>query len=65
MSKLWWLLPIFFTILGGVVAYVANRGTSPKTARHMLILGIVIIPLFIILVFASVAVVGLTYWLTG
>jgi predicted nucleic acid-binding Zn ribbon protein len=52
VSKLWWLLPIFFTIIGGILAYVANRERNSKTARTMLILGIVLVPVFVISIFA-------------
>jgi zinc-ribbon domain len=37
----WWLLPIFFSMVGGLVAWLVNRDTDPRTARAMLILGIV------------------------
>ncbi|HSD48560.1 MAG TPA: hypothetical protein VLE71_01895 [Actinomycetota bacterium] len=38
----WWLLPILLGWLGGLVAWLVNREADPKTARAMLIVGIVI-----------------------
>ncbi|HEX5950953.1 MAG TPA: zinc ribbon domain-containing protein [Actinomycetota bacterium] len=37
----WWLLPIFFSLVGGLVAWLVNRESDPRTARAMLILGVV------------------------
>ena len=65
MSR-WWLLPIFFTILGGVVAYVANREKNFKKARLMLIVGICMIPAIVIRIPAG-ALLGdfIILWLLG
>ena len=43
----WWIGPILFGIIGGVVAWAVNRSTDPKTARNMLITGIVINVLYL------------------
>ncbi len=54
-SRWWYLLPILFTIFGGIISYFAIRHDDPKKARNCLILGIVlavipfIIPLTILL----------------
>jgi len=38
----WWLLPILLGWLGGLIAWLVNRDADEKTARSMLIVGIVI-----------------------
>lgn len=54
-SRWWYLLPILFTIFGGIISYFAIRHDDPKKARNCLILGIIlavlplIIPLSILL----------------
>jgi uncharacterized membrane protein YeaQ/YmgE (transglycosylase-associated protein family) len=42
VSGAWWLLPIFLGWLGGLIAWLVNRDVDPRTARNMLIVGIVI-----------------------
>ena len=53
-SRWWYLLPIFFNIIGGVIAYFILRDDDPKKAKNCLWLGIVLIAikigLFIIFV---------------
>jgi uncharacterized membrane protein len=41
VSVLWWLLPFFFGILGGIVGYFAVKSRNQGTARKLLIFGIV------------------------
>jgi TIR domain len=41
VSGAWWIAPIFFGILGGLIAWAVNRERSPSTARTMLIVGAV------------------------
>ena len=54
-SRWWYLLPILFTIFGGIISYFAIRHDDPKKARNCIILGIIlavipfIIPLTILL----------------
>ena len=54
-SRWWYLLPILFTIFGGIISFFAIRRDDPKKARNCLILGIIlavipfIIPLTILL----------------
>jgi hypothetical protein len=43
----WWLLPVFLNVIGGIIAYAAVRDRDPRTARHMLILGLAV---FVVLV---------------
>ena len=53
-SRWWYLLPIFFHIIGGVIAYFVLKDEDPKKAKNCLWLGIVLIAveigLFIIFV---------------
>ena len=41
-SKWWFLLPILFHIIGGVIAYFVIRDDDPKLAKNCLWLGIII-----------------------
>jgi len=54
-SNLWFLLPIFLGLIGGVIAYFVLRNDDPKKAKNCLYLGIVLAAIGIILnlVFAS------------
>ena len=51
VSAAWWLLPIFFSVIGGIIAWVCVKDTDPRMARNCLILGIVItvVPFLIVL----------------
>jgi hypothetical protein len=42
VSGWWWLLPIFFTWLGGLIAWAVTKARDPKKAKSMLIWGIVL-----------------------
>ena len=59
-STLWFLLPIVFNILGGIIAYFVIREDDPKKARNCLLLGISIaaipILLFIVPILVGVAI---------
>jgi len=41
VSILYWLLPFFFGIIGGIVAYFVLRDRNRKIANYMLIFGLV------------------------
>jgi hypothetical protein len=41
VNPAWWIAPIVFLWVGGLVAWLVNKDTDPKTARNMLITGIV------------------------
>jgi len=51
VSAAWWLLPIFFSFIGGIIAWVCVKDTDPRMAKNCLILGIVItvVPFLIVL----------------
>ncbi|MDE1766174.1 MAG: hypothetical protein KGI27_07865 [Thaumarchaeota archaeon] len=59
-SSLWFLLPVAFNVLGGIVAYFVIRDDDPKKARSCLLLGILLaaIPvlLFVVPVLVGIAV---------
>jgi len=48
-SNAWFLLPIFFGIIGGIIAFFILRQTDPQKARNCLYLGIVFMIFGIIL----------------
>ncbi|MGQ0668721.1 MAG: zinc ribbon domain-containing protein [Actinomycetota bacterium] len=50
ISGAWWLLPIFMGWLGGLIAWLVNKEVDPRTARAMLITGIVISVVLLILI---------------
>lgn len=52
-SKLWYLAPIFFGIIGGLIAYFSIRKDSTKIAKNCLIIGIVIFIISLIVIMAS------------
>ncbi len=41
-SNLWFLLPIFMGLIGGVIAYFVLRRDDPKKGKNCLYLGIVL-----------------------
>jgi hypothetical protein len=59
VSFLWWLLPVFFTWLGGLIAFLLLRKKNPKAAKTMLITGIVLTVVFALAGVAAVVGLGL------
>lgn len=57
VSGAWWLLPIFFTWLGGLVAYFAVRDRDRGKAKAMLWTGIILAVVVAIIVIAANAAV--------
>ena len=51
-SSLWFLLPIIFNIVGGIIAYFIIKEDDPKKAKNCLYLGIILaaIPILLIIV---------------
>lgn len=41
-SSLWFLLPIFFNVIGGVIAYFIIKDDDPQKAKNCLLLGIIL-----------------------
>lgn len=41
-SSLWFLLPIFFSVIGGVIAYFIIKDDDPRKAKNCLFLGIIL-----------------------
>ena len=42
VSAAWWLLPIFFSLIGGIIAWACVKDRDPRMARNCLILGIIL-----------------------
>jgi hypothetical protein len=42
-SKVWYLLPIFFGIIGGLVMYFVLRNTDRKMAKRGVLLGVLMV----------------------
>ena len=64
-SGLFWLLPVFFSWIGGLVAFLVVRKTNAKQARGMLLLGIGLTVAYILLVLAFLAVGGALLFTAG
>jgi len=59
-SNAWFLLPIFFGIIGGIIAFFILRQDDPQKARNCVYLGIVFMIFGIILnIFIATTVPGL------
>ena len=41
-SNWWYLLPIFFSLIGGIIAYFAIRRDDSKKAKNCLYLGLIL-----------------------
>ena len=41
-SNMWFLLPILFGLIGGVIAYIILRRDDPRKAKNCLYLGIIL-----------------------
>jgi len=51
-SSFWFLLPIVFNVVGGIIAYFIIKEDDPKKAKNCMYLGIILaaIPVLLILV---------------
>ena len=59
-SNAWFLLPIFFGIIGGIIAFFIIRHDDPRKAKNCLYLGIVLMIVGIILnIVLDVSIPGL------
>lgn len=56
VSAAWWLLPIFFSVIGGIIAWVCVKDRDPRMAKNCLILGIIltVVPFAIGILFAGI-----------
>ncbi|KXB05010.1 hypothetical protein AKJ50_01800 [candidate division MSBL1 archaeon SCGC-AAA382A13] len=52
VSDLWYLVSVFLAIVGGLIAWLANKDKDPEKARNFLIVGtlITVIPIAIALI---------------
>ena len=48
ISSLWYLLPLIFGIIGGVIAWLINRNRNSKEARIMLVGGFIVTVLVVL-----------------
>ena len=57
VSAAWWLLPIFLSWLGGLIAWLGVKDRDPRMAKNCLILGIIltVVPIAIGILFTSIA----------
>ena len=56
-SNLWYILPIFLGLIGGIISYLVIRKDDPRKAKNCLYLGIImaVIGIFLnILVFTQI-----------
>lgn len=56
-SGLWYLIPLFFGILGGIVAYVGVKDDDKDMANNLLIFGLVWTIILVIIYLYNLAVV--------
>ena len=47
-SNAWFLLPIFFGVIGGIIAFFIIRGDDPRKAKNCLYVGIILMVIGII-----------------
>jgi FtsH-binding integral membrane protein len=48
-SNMWFLVPIFFGMIGGIIAYLIIRKDDPQKAKKCIYVGIIMVILGIIL----------------
>jgi hypothetical protein len=56
-SAAWYLLPIFFGIIGGLIMWLALKNEDPRKAKKGLILGVILTVAYIVLwwvIFAAI-----------
>ncbi len=59
-SKAWFLLPIFFGVIGGITAFFILRHEDPHKAKNCLFLGLALMLIGIILnIFITAAIPGI------
>ncbi len=55
-SSFWFLLPIFFNIIGGVIAYFIIKDDDPHKARNCLLLGIILTAISIAIIVVPIII---------
>ncbi len=58
-SSFWFLLPILFNVVGGIIAFFVIREDDPKKAKNCLYLGIILAAIPILL-FVVPILIGIT-----
>ncbi|CUR50892.1 protein of unknown function [Nitrosotalea devaniterrae] len=58
-SSFWFLLPIVFNVIGGIIAFFVIREDDPKKARNCLYLGIILAAIPILLIVVPI-LIGIT-----
>lgn len=58
-SSFWFLLPILFNIIGGIIAFFVIREDDPKKARNCLFLGLILAAIPVLLIVVPI-LVGIT-----
>jgi hypothetical protein len=58
-SSFWFLLPIVFNVIGGIIAFFVIREDDPKKARNCLYLGIILAAIPVMLIVIPI-LVGIT-----
>ena len=59
-SSLWFLLPIIFNVVGGVIAYFVIKEDDPKKAKNCLYLGLILAAIPTLLILVSI-LIGITF----
>ena len=55
-SSLWFLLPVVFNILGGIIAYFVIKEDDPKKAKNCLYLGLILAAIPVILIVVPILI---------
>ena len=58
-SSFWFLLPILFNVIGGIIAFFIIKEDDPKKARNCLYLGIILAAIPILLIIVPI-LIGIT-----
>jgi uncharacterized Tic20 family protein len=58
-SSFWFLLPIIFNVIGGIIAFFIIKEDDPKKAKNCLYLGIVLVIIPIVLILIPI-LIGIT-----
>lgn len=58
-SSLWFLLPIVFNVVGGIIAYFVIKEDDPKKAKNCLYLGLILAAIPVLLIIVPI-LIGIT-----